>query len=301
MTDEDVVYADHGGRALHLDVYKPSADVSRRTAVLVLHGGGWRAGDRKAVKPRCEALARHGFTALAVEYRFVDEAPWPHQIADVRAAVGWTHSHAADLGIDPDKIVLQGHSAGAHLSLLTAGTWRSNELGAAAGDPESCVGSVAAVVAYYPPVRLAADRPMPSLDGPLNLAALRAVKVDDGSVPAAMLLGTEISEGAATAASPITYAREGFPPVIVFQGTEDTLVGSSGAFEFMRAMHAAQVPCEVHYFAGANHEFDMTPFYTQACIATVDAFLHRHVLNPEAAAEEILQTNPLAAMAQTTG
>jgi acetyl esterase/lipase len=301
MTDEDVAYADHGGRALHLDVYQPAAAVDRRTAILVLHGGGWRAGDRKAMKPRCEALARHGFTALAVEYRFIDEAPWPHQLADVRAAVGWTHSHAPDLGIDPDKIVLQGHSAGAHLSLLTAGTWGSGELGAAAGEPGSCAGSVAAVVAYYPPVRFAAGRSLPSLDGPPTPEALKSVKGDDGSVPAAMLFGEEATEAAATAASPITYARAGFPPVIVFQGTEDILVGNAGAFEFMRAMHAAEVPCEVHYFAGANHEFDMTPFYTEACIAAVDAFLHRHVLNQEAAVQEILQTNPLAAMAQAAG
>lgn len=86
--------------------------------------------------------------------------------------------------------------------------------------------------------------------------------------------------------------------VIVFQGTEDVLVGTVGAFEFMRAMHAADVPCEVHYFAGANHEFDMTPFYTDA--------LHRGDRGvpvpardrPKGAAQEILQTNPLAAMAQ---
>lgn len=301
MTDEDVVYAGHGGRPLHLDVYRPAAEASRRTAVLVLHGGGWRAGDRKAVRPRCEALARHGFTALAVEYRFVDEAAWPHQIADVRAAVGWTHSHAPDLGIDPDKIVLQGHSAGAQLSLVTAGTWGSPELGADAGDPGSCVGSVAAVVAYYPPARFAADRSLPSLDGPPNPDALKAVKGDDGSVPAAMLLGEAVTGEAAAAASPVTYARVGFPPTIVFQGTDDILIGNAGPFELMRAMHTAGVPCEVHYFVGANHEFDATPFYTEACIAAVGAFLHRHVLSPEAAAKEILQTNPLVAMTQPVG
>jgi acetyl esterase/lipase len=301
MTDEDVVYADRGGRALHLDVYKPSAAVDQRTAILVLHGGGWRGGDRKAMRPRCEALARHGFTALAAEYRFVDEAAWPHQIADVRAAVGWTHSNAPDLGIDTDKIVLQGHSAGAHLSLVTAGTWRSRELGAAAGDPDSCVGSVAAVVAYYPPVRFTAGRPFPTLDGPMTPDAIKSVKGDDGSVPAAMLLGEAASEAAATAASPISYARAGFPPTILFQGTEDTLIGNAGPFELMRAMHAAGVPCEVHYFAGANHEFDMTPFYTEACIAATGAFLHRHVVNREAAGQEIRQTNPLAAMLHGAG
>jgi acetyl esterase/lipase len=91
--------------------------------------------------------------------------------------------------------------------------------------------------------------------------AIKSVKGDDGSVPTAMLLGEAASEAAATAASPISYARAGFPPTILFQGTEDSLIGNAGPFELMLAMHAAEVPCEVHYFAGANHEFDMTPFY----------------------------------------
>ena len=96
----DVVCASHGGRGMHVDIYDPHGPVNHRTAVLVHHGGGWRLGDRKTMGPRCEALAARGFTAVAVEYRSISEAPWPAQLQDVKAAVRWTHDNAADLGID---------------------------------------------------------------------------------------------------------------------------------------------------------------------------------------------------------
>jgi acetyl esterase/lipase len=284
----DLVYADHGGRTVRLDRYDPPGSLACRTAVLVLHGGGWRAGDRKMIQPTCEALASRGFTALAVEYRLLGEVAWPAQLDDVRAALTWTHEHASELGVDTDKIVLQGHSAGAQLALVTAGNLST----------DGNAGSVAAVVAYYPPIRFA-DRPLPDLAAVPDPRALAAIRADDGSVPAAMLLEEGASAAEMAAASPITYARAGFPPTMLFQGTSDLLVGTGGAFEFMRALHEAEVASEVHYCAGGDHAFDVTPFYTRACVAAVEAFLYRHVVDPRAAVEEIRRTNFMAAMSES--
>lgn len=146
----DVVCARHGDRDLHVDIYEPTGPVDYRTAVLVHHGGGWTMGDRKMMRPRCAALAARGFTAVAVEYRSTVEAPWPAQLQDVKAAVRWTRDNAAQLNID--RVVLQGHSAGAHLALIAAGAADRSDL-----DPDSesaPPGPIAAVVAYYPPLRL---------------------------------------------------------------------------------------------------------------------------------------------------
>ncbi|MGH7868959.1 MAG: alpha/beta hydrolase, partial [Candidatus Dormibacteraceae bacterium] len=65
----DVVCGTRDGREMHVDIYQPAGPIHHRTAILVHHGGGWRNGDRKMLQPQCEALARQGFTALAVEYR----------------------------------------------------------------------------------------------------------------------------------------------------------------------------------------------------------------------------------------
>jgi acetyl esterase/lipase len=204
----DVVCARHGDRDLHVDIHEPTGPVDRRTAVLVHHGGGWMMGDRKTMGPRCAALAARGFTAMAVEYRSTVEAPWPAQLQDVKAAVRWTHDNAAQLNID--RIVLQRHSAGAHLALIAAGAADRSDL-----DPDSQFAPpppIAAVVAYYPPLRLDPNVALPDLAeaGLLALAA-RAPK-PDGSLPAALLLGPEPTNDAATAASPIEYVTENSHP-----------------------------------------------------------------------------------------
>jgi acetyl esterase/lipase len=83
----DVVYATRESRDMHVDIYQPSGGVDSRTAVLAHHGGAWKFGDRKMMQPRCEALARHGFTVLAVEYRLITEAPRPAQLSAIGLAV----------------------------------------------------------------------------------------------------------------------------------------------------------------------------------------------------------------------
>ena len=111
---------------------------------------------------RSAELVGHGFTAVAVEYRLTGEAPWPAQLHDVKRAIRHVRANANALGVDPDRIVLQGHSAGAHLALLAAGTaddpaWDppGSEYGTGAGAPGDEVScAVAAVVAFYPPTDL---------------------------------------------------------------------------------------------------------------------------------------------------
>ncbi|GHO71702.1 hypothetical protein KSC_105940 [Ktedonobacter sp. SOSP1-52] len=111
----DIVYGTGSGRDLRLDLFLPDPQRSLRTAVLQFHGGGWRMGNRQMVHEHAEKLSSLGFTCCAVEYRLVQEAPWPAQLHDVKAAIRWTRAHAEALGIDAHRIVLQGYSAGAHL------------------------------------------------------------------------------------------------------------------------------------------------------------------------------------------
>ena len=292
----DAVYGTHKGREMHVDIYQPTGSTNYRTAILILHGGGWAQGDRKMMQPRCEALASRGFTALAVEYRFITEVPWPGQLHDVKTAIRWTRAQAGELGIDPHKLVLQGHSAGAHLSLIAAGTFGKPEFDPDfAGSPPA--GPIAAVVAYYPPVRLAADRAMPDLSaGPPTLEAMQAIRGADGSIPAAMLLGPAGTDEEATSASPIAYATEEFPPTILFHGTADMVVAHAGSLSLLEKLQAAQVPSELHLFSGGNHEFDITPSLTEVSVTVVASFLNRYVVDPGGFAEEVARTNPLAAM-----
>ncbi len=292
----DVSCANRDGRELHVDIYEPAGPANHRIAVLVHHGGGWFSGDRKMVQPRCEALAARGFTALAVEYRLAGEAPWPAQLADVKTAIRWTLGHADQLGIDPGKLVLQGHSAGAQLALLAAGTCTSGDL-----DPEFASGApagpVAAVVAYYPPVRLDPGAGMPDMSAGLNPAVLAALRRPDGSLPAAMLLADATTAEAAATASPLSHAAN-LPPTVLFHGTADSLVAPAGSVALHEMLSAAGIPSELHLMAGADHNFDTTPSLIEVCTAAAEAFLSRYVIDPRAFAEEEARTNPFAAIRQ---
>lgn len=295
MTSEpDVVYCSRGGRDLRVDVYRPEGR-SRRTAVLVSHGGGWRRGDRSMVRQRGEALAALGFTAVGVEYRLLGEAPWPAALHDVKAAVRWVRRGAGGLGIDPDKIVLQGHSAGAHLSLIAAGSVGSSDITA---DPETDAEDqpVAAVVAYYPPVSLTVDVPLPDGSGrPGRRAETEARRRDDGRGPAGMLLGPGATEEEARAASPIERVSADFPPTLLFHGTSDRVLHPVSSLRLFEKLQAASVPAELHLVAGAEHEFDMTPSFGEVCALTTTSFLDRYVIAPQEFEAEVARTNPLAA------
>lgn len=75
------IYSTQDSSELALDVFTPTTE-SRRCAVLVLHGGGSRFGAKEHVHDRAAALAEAGFTALAVQYRLLDAAPWPATLTD---------------------------------------------------------------------------------------------------------------------------------------------------------------------------------------------------------------------------
>jgi acetyl esterase/lipase len=289
----DVTYASRDGRDLHVDIYDPAGPDHHRVAVLVFHPGGWANGDRKMVQPQCEALARRGFTALAVEYRLVPEAPWPAQLADVKTAIRWTLGHADELGIEPGQLVLQGHSAGAHLALLAAGTWSSGDLDPDFGR-EAPAGPIAAVVAYYPPVRLDPGRPVPDMSSGLNPAVLAALRAADGSLPAGMLLAGAATADAAEIASPLSYAA-GLPPTVLFHGTSDSMVAPAGSEALYQKMSAAGLASELHLIAGVDHSFVFVPSLTELCAAAAESFLSRHVIDPEGFAEEEARANPIAA------
>jgi acetyl esterase len=108
-------YRQHDSRAL-LDVYTPSGATARRPTVIWTHGGAWISGGRANAAPYFELLAGAGFTVVSLDYSLGPARRYPfavHQLADAHA---YLVDHADELGIDVDRIVLAGDSAGAQLS-----------------------------------------------------------------------------------------------------------------------------------------------------------------------------------------
>jgi acetyl esterase/lipase len=120
----DVAYASDDAQQ-RLDVY-PASHGCPAPVVVWVHGGGWRAGDkRNQLRDKVRLWNVAGYTVVSVDYRLTDPAAatpvrFPTHAQDVAAAVAWVHDHVAEYGGDPDSIAVVGHSAGAQLAATIA-------------------------------------------------------------------------------------------------------------------------------------------------------------------------------------
>jgi acetyl esterase/lipase len=261
--EEGVVFGKGGGRDLLCDVYTPAAATAGSTSVLLLYGGGWRAGDRSRVREVALQMAGHGFVCVASDYRLTPEAAWPAQIHDVKAAIRWLRANADRLGINPAKITLQGHSAGGHLALLAAGTPGRAEFEGEGGNAGVST-AVAAAVAFYPPVLFYAEGKRPS-----------------GASPADSLMGEAATVDLAREASPMSYVTAAFPPTFLLHGTRDDVVPVSASLRFFEALTSVRAPVELKIYAGSPHGFQNQPGFLEVAQAEAAHFLDRHVRRPD--------------------
>lgn len=252
--EEGVVFGTGGGRDLRCDVYEPPAAVHKGIGVLLVHGGGWSQGDRSQLKGYGILLGRRGYTCVASEYRLTGESLWPAQIEDVKAAIRWMRANAKRLRIDPEKIVIEGNSAGGHLALVAAGTAGVADFEGEGGNPG--VGSqVAAAIAFYPPTGLE--------------------RRGWGGLPA--LFGAGAAVETLKSASPLTYAAKDYPPALIIQGNADEIVPAGEATRMYEALHDAGATVELHMFANQPHGFDADPRLGRECAGIMISFLERFV------------------------
>jgi acetyl esterase/lipase len=236
-TTNDVVYTRVGDQELKLDLAEPATGSGPFPAVVVIHGGAWRAGDKASNRRILTEFAKRGYVAISPQYRFCPKEPFPAQVHDVKASVRWLRTHASEHKIDADHIGATGFSAGGHLALMLGLTGPDDGLegDAPAGAPSS---RVQAVVNYFGPTELgAAD--IPDVSKPL-------VKDFLGGTP-------EEKPEASKGASPVTFASKDDPPILTFQGTKDPLVPHTQAFRLADALTTAGVPGRVELLVGAGH------------------------------------------------
>ena len=214
-------YARPGGQSLALDVYPAPADgvsAAARRAVLVIHGGGWSAGDKAETSRSNLWLAAQGFHVFALEYRLAPTARWKEMIGDVKCAVGWIKDHARlrvgdrTLAIDPTRVALLGRSAGGQLALLAGFTSGDAELPSSCGGDESAVD---AIIALYAPTDLVWGYANPT----------RRQVYDSGAKLRGLMGGAPADVGEAyQRASPCFRVHAQVPPVLLVHGDHDQIV-----------------------------------------------------------------------------
>lgn len=121
---QDVSYDPTIGYHGTFDVYAPKSDGGRtgRPAILAIHGGAWRGGDKAWGEQFAEELCPRGYVVFAVNYRLSGRpgGTWPAQIEDVQKALRYIRANAGRFGVDPDRIASLGMSAGGHLATMVA-------------------------------------------------------------------------------------------------------------------------------------------------------------------------------------
>jgi acetyl esterase/lipase len=241
-TKNDLTYREVDGRALKLDLAYPSGD-GPYPGLVVIHGGGWKGGDKASNRAILAQAARMGYVAISPQYRFAPDSPFPAQVHDVKAAVRWLKAHAKDYHLDPDRVGAMGFSAGGHLSLMLGVTDADDGL---EGDPKDGEPDtrIRAVVNYFGPTDLGAS------DIP---DAVQNILRD--------LLGGAPSEKPELTkqASPLTFVTKDDPPILTFQGTKDPLVPATQALVLGEAMTKEGIPGRVELLIGRGHGNDWGP------------------------------------------
>jgi len=118
----DVVYTTlkntpFGDRDLHIDIFSPKKP-GKHPALLMVHGGGWRAGDKSLQIPMAQKLAARGYVTVCIEYQLSLEAKYPAAVFNIKSAIRWMRANAEKYNIDINKIAVSGCSAGGQLALL---------------------------------------------------------------------------------------------------------------------------------------------------------------------------------------
>jgi acetyl esterase/lipase len=230
----DVVFAEYPGfRPLSLDLHLPDGD-EPFPVILQLHGGGWRVGTRSVFTPLVPEersfgrITAAGLAVVAADYRLSGEATYPAQVDDVERALEWIAAHGPEDGLDPERVVLWGGSAGGTLAALLA--FRHP-------------GRVRGVIDWY---------------GVSDLPAMAAVTAGRDAVGQSredLWLGAPVASipEVARAASPAHGVVSGAPPFLLAHGLDDTDVPIAQSESFAEALRSAGVEVELHAVPGAGH------------------------------------------------
>ena len=255
-----VPYKSIGDRTLDLHVFSPPptasspliASAAARPAILFFFGGGWSRGTPVQYYRECRHFAARGYVALAADYRvtatFAKSTPFD-SVADARSALRYVRAHAAELGIDPDRIIASGASAGGHLAAATAllpGLYDAADDLAVNPRPD-------ALILWYPVID----------NGPTGYGHER--------------IGSRYPEF-----SPLhnISATPSPPPTLVLLGTADKLIPVATGRDFQQRLQAVGGRCDLLLFPERGH-----PIYDYRnpsaehralraeCLSAADAFL----------------------------
>jgi acetyl esterase/lipase len=241
---KDLEYGTASGRAMRLDLYLPEKADKPLPLIIWIHGGAWMAGSKDGPSPALRFTTK-GYAVAHVGYRLSQEATFPAQIHDCKAAVRWLRANAAKYSLDPKRFVAWGSSAGGHLVALLGTSGGVPELEGDVNDLKES-SRVQGVVDWF---------------GPTDFLRIGEAESDlrhnAPDSPESKLIGVPLLENKdkATKASPITYVSKDAPPILIMHGDRDRTVPFNQSELLYAALKKAGVDVTFIPMKGAGHGF----------------------------------------------
>jgi pectinesterase len=256
----DQVYRVRENRILHLDVFIPNnSPGKKRPLVIMIHGGGWRSGNKSHLVPLAQQLAIDGYVTASVEQRLSIEALYPAAPHDLKEAIRFLKHNANLYGIDTTRIAVLGASSGATMASLMAFTGNSSRF----DDPQTVYPDISAKV-----------QALINIDGVINFTdPNESAKDTDSAKPSAATLffGCTYKECPEKwiEASPIQYIGKHCPPTLYINSSFPRF--AAGRDELFKIMDMYGIYHEQHEFKNTPHAFWLLhPWFNQT---------HNYVLN----------------------
>ena len=248
VATKEIVYKTTPQGELKLHVFSPKGEVQTaalRPCVVFFFGGGWKSGSYLQFVPQAEYLASRGIVAACADYRILSiHKTTPDKcVEDAKSAIRWVRGHSTELGIDPDKVIAAGGSAGGHLAACTALVTAYD----AEADDKIISAKPNAMVLFNPA---------------LNISTLFKERGTSSS-------GTTLAD--AEAITPNLYIAKGTPPAILFFGTADKL--KAGGDEYVAKAGALGLRAEMWAAPDMPHGFFNKEPWMQVTAKKMDEFL----------------------------
>jgi acetyl esterase/lipase len=274
-THANLSYVNDGNVRHKLDLYVPDGATSPVPLIVWIHGGGWQSGD-KQLGPNSHPLryARNGYAVASINYRLSDEAIFPAQIYDAKAAIRWLRANAAQYNLDVTRFGAWGQSAGGHLASLVGTSGDVKNLEGAVGGNLQFSSRVQAVVDWYGPTDFLRQTAQLTQNGCPN------PDHDSPDSAESRLMGCAIQtcQDAVRRANPMTYVSADDPPFFIEHGTSDCTVAPGQSRIFQNLFQSVGHDSSLTFLQGAGH--GGPEFTAESNLLLVDAFWNAKLRQP---------------------
>jgi acetyl esterase/lipase len=250
MTDAPVKHEDRvykktpqGELTLHFSLPVDWKATDKRPAIVFFFGGGWTNGSYVQFMSQSDYFASRGMVAASADYRIksIHKTEPDKCVEDAKSAVRWLREHAAELGLDPDKVVASGGSAGGHIAACTALVTAYD-----ADTDNKGISAVPNAMVLFNPALNIDELKLKQNPSPQDMAMFQAI-------------------------TPNRFIKAGTPPAIMFFGTEDKL--KAGADQYLAKAKPLGVRAELWTADGQGHGFFNKGPYAQLTVKKADEFL----------------------------